>query len=145
VWVEVGAHGRPRCIRLFKTCSTICLLSTAAPPVPFLRVPRLGLGTRRGDRRTLAYPLHFRTVPVTVTSRTGSCTMTRFGKLTGAFAVGCLAAGADLAAQGEKKAALKLEGGYTIVKGEHEGEPLPPERIKGAIVRFTKDEVIGTD
>ncbi|MFO0847668.1 MAG: TIGR03067 domain-containing protein [Gemmataceae bacterium] len=71
--------------------------------------------------------------------------MTRFGKLAGALAVGCLAVGADLAAQDEKKPALKLEGGYTLVKGEKDGEPIPAERIKGAIIRFTKDEVIGTD
>lgn len=71
--------------------------------------------------------------------------MTRFGKLVGPLAVGCLAVGADLAAQDEKKPALKLEGGYTLVKGEKDGEPIPAERIKGAIIRFTKDEVIGTD
>lgn len=44
-----------------------------------------------------------------------------------------------------KDAALMLEGGYTIVSGEEDGKAIPPERIKGAIVRFTTDEVVGTD
>lgn len=44
----------------------------------------------------------------------------------------------------ESATGLSLVGGYTIVGGEQGGKPLPPEKYKGSIVRFTKDEVIGT-
>ena len=40
---------------------------------------------------------------------------------------------------------LSLTGGYTIVAGEHDGKPLPPDHFAGSIVRFTADEVIGVD
>jgi len=40
---------------------------------------------------------------------------------------------------------VSLTGGYTIVSGEHGGKALPKEHFAGAVVRFTKDEVIGTD
>ncbi len=49
------------------------------------------------------------------------------------------------AAHADKAAAAKLEGGYTIVAGEENGEPVPGPRIQGALVRFTAEEVIGTD
>lgn len=44
-----------------------------------------------------------------------------------------------------KAAAAPLAGGYTIVKGESDGKPIPDDRIAGALVKFTADEVIGTD
>jgi uncharacterized protein (TIGR03067 family) len=44
----------------------------------------------------------------------------------------------------DKKAAAALEGGYTIVSGEQDGKPIPAERIKGSVVRFTGDKIIGT-
>jgi uncharacterized protein (TIGR03067 family) len=46
---------------------------------------------------------------------------------------------------GEKDDAAKLEGTYTIISGEEGGEKIPEERIKGSIVRFTKDRITGTD
>jgi len=45
----------------------------------------------------------------------------------------------------EKAAVSPLEGGYTIVSGEKDGKPIPEERIKGSIVRFTGDRIVGTD
>lgn len=45
----------------------------------------------------------------------------------------------------EKKAAASLEGGYTIVSGEKDGKAIPEERIKGSIVRFTGNQILGTD
>lgn len=45
----------------------------------------------------------------------------------------------------EKKAAASLEGGYTLVSGEKDGKAIPEEQIKGAIVRFTGDKIVGTD
>lgn len=45
----------------------------------------------------------------------------------------------------EKKAAASLEGGYTIVSGEEAGKAIPEDRIKGSIVRFTGDKILGTD
>ena len=45
----------------------------------------------------------------------------------------------------EKAAAPKLEGKYTIVRGEEMGMAVPAERLQGSLVRFTKDEVVGTD
>ena len=50
------------------------------------------------------------------------------------------------AAQGPKgKAKSPLEGTYTIVRGEHEGKPELPARIKGHTVRFSADTVIVAD
>lgn len=46
---------------------------------------------------------------------------------------------------GGKKGAVKLEGKYTIVKGEEGGKAIPADRLKGSVVRFTKEEVVGTD
>src|SRR5439155_823390 len=43
------------------------------------------------------------------------------------------------------KAASSLEGGYTIVSGERDGKPIPEAEIKGAVVRFTGDKIVGTD
>jgi uncharacterized protein (TIGR03067 family) len=44
-----------------------------------------------------------------------------------------------------KKAAASLEGGYTIVSGEKAGKAIPEAEIKGSIVRFTGDNILGTD
>jgi uncharacterized protein (TIGR03067 family) len=41
--------------------------------------------------------------------------------------------------------AAKLEGTYTIVSGEKNGMPIPDGEIAGAVVRFSKDRVTGTD
>lgn len=45
----------------------------------------------------------------------------------------------------EKKATAALEGGYTIVSGEKAGKAIPEAEIKGSIVRFTGDKILGTD
>lgn len=45
----------------------------------------------------------------------------------------------------EKKAAVSLEGGYTIVSGENGGKAIPEADIKGSVVRFTGDKIVGTD
>jgi uncharacterized protein (TIGR03067 family) len=45
----------------------------------------------------------------------------------------------------EKKAASSLEGGYTIVSGEHGGKMIPEAEIKGSVVRFTGNQILGTD
>lgn len=45
--------------------------------------------------------------------------------------------------KGEAK--MKLDGTYTIVSGERDGQPIPAERIKGALVKFTDRAVVGTD
>jgi len=45
----------------------------------------------------------------------------------------------------EKPATAALEGTYTIVSGEENGKATPEERIKGSVVRFTADRVVGTD
>lgn len=36
---------------------------------------------------------------------------------------------------------LNLTGGYTMVSGERDGKPLPPDHIADTIVRFTADTV----
>ena len=46
---------------------------------------------------------------------------------------------------GEKDGAAKLEGTYTIVSGEEDGQPIPKDRIKGSVVKFTRDRITGTD
>lgn len=75
--------------------------------------------------------------------------MTRTLKLVGLSFGLCvfasLSAADDAKKADEKDAALKLEGGYTIVSGERDGKPIPEERIKGAIVKFTGDTIVGTD
>ena len=60
------------------------------------------------------------------------------------LAVATLAAFADDKVPG-KPIVSPLVGGYTIVKGESDGKPIPEDRIAGAVVKFTADEVIGTD
>ena len=49
-------------------------------------------------------------------------------------------AGAD-----DKDKDAKLDGGYTLVSGERDGKAIPEERIKGSIVKFTGDRIVGTD
>ncbi|MBN9120272.1 MAG: TIGR03067 domain-containing protein [Planctomycetes bacterium] len=44
-----------------------------------------------------------------------------------------------------KKAAASLEGGYTIVSGEKAGKAIPEAEIKGSVVMFTGDKILGTD
>lgn len=41
--------------------------------------------------------------------------------------------------------ATQLEGTYTIVSGEKNGNPIPEGEITGSVVRFSKDRVTGTD
>lgn len=38
-----------------------------------------------------------------------------------------------------------IEGTYTIVAGEDGGQPVPAERLNQAVVRITKDLMLGTD
>lgn len=45
----------------------------------------------------------------------------------------------------EKTGATALDGGYTIVSGERDGKAIPEAEIKGAIVRFARGKVVGTD
>lgn len=71
--------------------------------------------------------------------------MTRFSKLVGGAAMMGLLALSGTVTADEKQAKLELKGGYTIVKGERDGMPIPAERIKGAVIRFTTNETIGTD
>ncbi len=72
--------------------------------------------------------------------------MSRFSKGVRAAAVLGLATACGVAvADDEKMAKLELKGGYTIVKGERDGQPIPADHFKGSTVRFTKDETVGTD
>jgi len=54
---------------------------------------------------------------------------------------------APVAGQGQKgkKAEAKLEGSYTVVSGEENGKAVPAEKVKGSVVRFTSDTILGTD
>lgn len=45
----------------------------------------------------------------------------------------------------EKKAVAALAGGYTIVSGEKDGKAIPPEHIRGSIVQFAGNQIVGTD
>jgi len=49
------------------------------------------------------------------------------------------------AGQGKKKVEAKLEGSYTVVSGEENGKAVPAEKVKGSVVRFTSDTILGTD
>src|SRR5688572_8502647 len=44
----------------------------------------------------------------------------------------------------DKGTPTKLEGIYTIVSGERDGKAIPEEEIKGSVVTFKGDRVIGT-
>jgi uncharacterized protein (TIGR03067 family) len=46
---------------------------------------------------------------------------------------------------GGKGDAAKLEGTYTVVSGEEDGKAVPEEKIKGSLVKFTRDRITGTD
>lgn len=61
------------------------------------------------------------------------------------IAVGLFALGLTAAAADDKKGAEALEGGYTIVSGEKAGKAIPEAEIKGAIVKFMGDKILGTD
>lgn len=75
--------------------------------------------------------------------------MTRVLKLIGVSLGLCVAASLSIADDtkkpDEKDAALKLEGGYTLVSGERDGKAIPEEKIKGGIVKFTGDSIVATD
>ena len=73
--------------------------------------------------------------------------MTRVSKVFGAAAVlGLAAVCGSASADDEKTAKLVLKGGYTIVKGERDGQPIPEERTsRGRSIRFRDDETVGTD
>jgi uncharacterized protein (TIGR03067 family) len=45
----------------------------------------------------------------------------------------------------QKKDAVSLEGTYTIVSGEKAGKAIPEAEIKGSVVKFTGDKILGTD
>jgi uncharacterized protein (TIGR03067 family) len=51
-------------------------------------------------------------------------------------------AGAD---DKDGKGNAKLDGGYTLVSGERDGKAIPEDRVKGSIVKFTGDKIVGTD
>ena len=66
--------------------------------------------------------------------------------MAGIFTVAAVAEADDKKAPpGDKPTAPKLEGTYTIETGERDGKEIPAERIKGAIVLFTAEMVVGTD
>lgn len=62
-----------------------------------------------------------------------------------ALSVAAVAVQPQARAEDEKKGAASLEGGYTIVSGEHGGKAIPEEHIKGSIVKITADLIVGTD
>ena len=66
--------------------------------------------------------------------------MTRILTLVAALTVPALALADDKA---EKPG--KLDGTYTVVSGEHGGKAIPEADIKGSVVTFTGDRIVGTD
>jgi uncharacterized protein (TIGR03067 family) len=49
------------------------------------------------------------------------------------------------AAGAEDKGATKLEGDYVLVSAEKNGQPVPDERVRGSMVRFTENRIVATD
>ncbi|HEY1188411.1 MAG TPA: TIGR03067 domain-containing protein [Gemmata sp.] len=45
----------------------------------------------------------------------------------------------------EEQGPAGLARGYVIVSGEHDGTPIPEERIRGSVVQFTGNRIVGTD
>jgi uncharacterized protein (TIGR03067 family) len=45
----------------------------------------------------------------------------------------------------DKVVASPLDGTYTVVSGEKDGKPVPAERLKGSIVVFAGNTIVGTD
>jgi uncharacterized protein (TIGR03067 family) len=60
------------------------------------------------------------------------------------LAVAGLTAAGPAAADDKPGAPTKLDGTYTIVSGERNGKAIPEEEIKGSVVTFKGDRVIGT-
>src|SRR5687767_10201773 len=50
-----------------------------------------------------------------------------------------------VAADDKKESIPKLDGTYTIVSGEKDGQAIPEERIKGSVITFKGDRITGTD
>jgi uncharacterized protein (TIGR03067 family) len=50
-----------------------------------------------------------------------------------------------LLAADDKAKPGKLDGTYTVVSGEHAGKAIPEDQIKGSVVTFTGDRIVGTD
>lgn len=76
--------------------------------------------------------------------------MTTFLSRAAVVALGTGLFAAALLAQDQKPVdkadtGVGLIGGYTIVSGERDGKAIDPSHVQGATVRFTGDEVIGTD
>ncbi len=69
--------------------------------------------------------------------------MTRAFRNAALAIAGCFAiAGAD---DPNKPAKNELDGLYTITAGEKDGKEIPAEKLKGSIIRFDGDKVMGTD
>jgi uncharacterized protein (TIGR03067 family) len=66
--------------------------------------------------------------------------MTRLITLFTAFAVPSLVLGDDKTTK-----PTRLDGTYTIVSGEHGGKAIPEADLKGSVVTFTGDRIVGTD
>ena len=45
----------------------------------------------------------------------------------------------------DKVVASPLDGIYTIVSGEKDGQPIPEGKLKGSIVQFAGNKIVGTD
>lgn len=56
-----------------------------------------------------------------------------------------IASADDKDAKDDKQSPLELEGTYTLVSGEKDGQPIPAERIQGSVVMIKGDRVTGTD
>lgn len=69
--------------------------------------------------------------------------MTRAFRNAALAIAGCFViAGAD---DPNKPAQNELDGLYTITAGEKDGKEIPAEKLKGSIIRFDGDKVMGTD
>ncbi len=66
-------------------------------------------------------------------------------KMTALIGLTALSFSGALATAKAPDGAADLVGGYTIVSGEISGVPEPEERIKGSVVRFSKDRVVVID
>src|SRR5262249_58973132 len=59
----------------------------------------------------------------------------------------CPLAVAALAVAGDRagEAARKLEGPGAVVSGQDQGKPVPPEKLQGNLVVFSKDTIVAND
>jgi uncharacterized protein (TIGR03067 family) len=68
-----------------------------------------------------------------------------YARLTCAFVLALAAVTPALPGDGTKGEAKKLRGTWTLVRGEDQGKPIPPEKLKGGVIAISDKTIIAND